>query len=77
MADCATIRVWLAEAELALHRLQIGQQEVEVDFGPSKGIKYSQTNIEDLRRYVADLRRQVAECDGAPHARRGPVRFVF
>lgn len=79
MTDCATKRLWLAEAELALHRLLTGQQAVEIDFGPSKGVKYTQANVDDLRAYVSQLRREVAECDGtaATTPRRGPVRFVF
>ncbi len=77
MTDCATKRIWLAEAQLALHQLQTGTKETKITFGPGKGVEYSQANIEQLRTYVADLQAQVDECDGKTAARRGPIRFVF
>lgn len=77
MTDCATKRLWLAEAELALHQLLTGQREVKLTFGTAKGVEYNQTNIRELRAYVDTLREQVRECDGQQSGRRGPVRFAF
>lgn len=77
MTDCATKRVWLAEAELALHRLQTGSKQQSVTFGPSKSVTYTQANIRDLKMYITDLKDQVAVCDGTPRKRRAPVRFNF
>lgn len=77
MTDCATKRLWLAEAELALHQLSTGQREVKLTYGQSKGVEYNQANMSDLRAYITTLREEVAECDGLAPIRRGPVRFGF
>ena len=45
----------LAAAEEALHALLIGGQEVEVQYENTR-IKYTQANIEELRRYIALLK---------------------
>lgn len=77
MIDCATKKLWLAQAELALHNLLIGSAEESVQFGPSKSVTYTRADINQLKAYIADLKNQVAECEGLQPARRGPVRFVF
>lgn len=77
MTDCATKKLWLAEAELALHKLLTGQAEVTVTFGSGKSVTYTQANIAQLKDYIADLQAQVDACDGKEPARRGPIRFVF
>lgn len=77
MSDCATKKLWLAEAELALHRLLTGTAEQTVQFGSGKSVTYTAANINQLKAYIADLKNQVAECDGQAQSRRGPVRFVF
>lgn len=77
MTDCATKRLWLAEAEYALHQLMTGAKEVEVQFGAGKSVKYTDANRRDLQAYIADLQNQVDECDGKTPCKRGPIRFVF
>lgn len=77
MSDCATKKLWLAEAELALHRLLTGSAEQTVSFGSGKSVTYTAANINQLKAYIADLKNQVAECEGVTQSRRGPVRFVF
>lgn len=78
MTDCcATKKLRLAEAELALHRLLTGSKQEEVTFGPSKSVKYNSANLKELRAYISDLRDQVAQCDGATRTKRAPVRFTF
>lgn len=78
MSDCcATKKLWLAEAELALHRLLTGTAEQTVQFGSGKSVTYTAANINQLKAYIADLKNQVAACDGQVQSRRGPVRFVF
>lgn len=77
MTDCATKRLRLAEAENALHELVTGTKTVKVGFGPGKSAEYTEANADDLRAYIEDLRRQVAECDGQVLQGRGPIRFVF
>ena len=77
MTDCATKRVWLAQAELALHQLMTGTKEVKLSFGPGKAVEYSQATVRDLQAYVNQLRAEVAECDGQAPCPRGPIRVVF
>lgn len=77
MTDCLTKKLWLAEAELALHRLLTGTAEQTVQFGPSKSVTYTQANINQLKVYINDLRNEIAVCEGQEPAKRGPVRFVF
>lgn len=77
MTDCATKRLRLAEAENALHELMTGTKAVKVGFGPGKSAEYTEANIDKLRTYIEDLRRQVAECDGQVLQGRAPIRFVF
>lgn len=73
--DLTTLKLRLAEAEAAFHKLQLGQQRVSVTFGPSKSVSYTAANISELRRYIADLKDQIAACEG--RLRRGIVRFTF
>lgn len=75
--DCAQKKVWLAQAELALHNLLTGAAEEQVQFGPSKSVTYTRADINQLKAYIADLKNQVAECEGQPQSRRGPIRFAF
>lgn len=77
MTDCATKRLWLAEAQLALHRLLTGTSEQTVTFGSGKSVTYTSASIDKLRAYIGDLENQVAECDGLTPCKRGPIRFVF
>lgn len=77
MTDCLTKKLWLAEAELALHRLLTGTAEQTVQFGPSKSVTYTQGNINQLKVYIEDLKNQIADCEGIERPRRGPVRFIF
>lgn len=75
--DCAQKKVWLAEAQLALHRLLTGTAEQTVTFGSGKSVTYTAASIDKLKVYIADLENQVAVCDGNPPAKRGPIRFIF
>jgi hypothetical protein len=77
VTDCATKRLWLAEAEVALHRLLTGTAEQTVTFGSGKSVTYTAASIDKLRAYIEDLRNQVAVCDGQVPCKRGPIRFVF
>lgn len=76
--DCPTLRLRLAEAELALHKLLTGSKAQTVTFGPSKSTTFTPATASDLRRYIGDLKDQLASCcgEGTP-APRAPVRFTF
>lgn len=77
MTDCATKRLWLAEAQLALHKLMTGTSEQTVTFGSGKSVTYTAASIDKLKDYIADLQNQVDACDGKTPCKRGPIRFVF
>ncbi len=77
MTDCLTKKLWLAEAELALHRLRIGGAEQTVQFGPSKSVTYTRASIGDLSAYIEQLKREIAACDGLEYKGRQPIRFDF
>jgi diaminopimelate decarboxylase len=72
-------KVWLAEAELALHRLRTGTAEQTVNFGAGKGVTYTAASADKLEAYIARLQAEIAAADPsvtAP-AKRGPIRFDF
>ena len=48
----------LEEAEDALHLLLTGTTEIEVQYEGTR-VKYSQGNIDELRRYIALLKGEV------------------
>lgn len=78
MTDCATKRIWLAEAENALHKLMTGSKSQTITFGSGKSVTYNTASISKLQIYINDLRQQVAACDGtASTTKRAPVRFFF
>lgn len=76
--DCSALRIQLAEAQNALHKLITGGQAQTVTFGPSKSATFTPANIEQLRRYIGDMKEQLASCCGEGDAApRAPVRFNF
>lgn len=75
--DCAQKKLWLAEAELALHKLLTGAREQTITFGSGKSVTYTAANINQLRDYIARLKDEVDECEGRGRARRSMIRFVF
>lgn len=48
----------LEEAEDALHLLLTGTQEVEIQYDQTR-VKYTQANIDELRRYIALLKGEI------------------
>lgn len=66
----------LAEAEMALHKLVTGTKEQTVSFGSGKSVTYTAASLAELRRYINELKDEIAVAEGTGRAR-GPVRFVF
>ena len=75
--DLLALKIKLAEAETAYHQLSIGSKRASVGFGPSKSVSFTQANISDLRRYINELKSQIAELTGCAKNQRKPVRFRF
>jgi hypothetical protein len=64
MTDAATLQARLAEAEAALHRLSTGSHAEEIRYAAgaaSRSVRYTATNLAELRAYIADLRRQLGQ----------------
>ena len=74
--DLPQKKVYLAQAELALHNLLTGTKEESVQFGSGKSVKYTTANLTELRRYISELKDEIAVCEGTGKPR-GPIRFIF
>lgn len=64
MADLTTLNSRLADAESALHQLQIGTLEVQIEHGDMR-VTYTKQNAGMLRGYIDDLRAQIMALGGA------------
>jgi hypothetical protein len=69
MTTCAEWATKLAEAEAALHALQIGGKVVSVQMG-EKRIEYSKAGVNALAEYVQYLQAKVDACNGVPRLAR-------
>lgn len=75
--DIDDLKTKLAQAETAYHKLLTGAQTASVSFGPSKSVSYTQANIAELRRYINDLKEQIAALSGCTPVARRTVRVRF
>lgn len=76
MTPLEILRLRLAEAEVALHRLATGKAVVSIGDGERK-LTYTAATINQLRAYIDDLKRQIAELESPLPPRRGPFVFSF
>lgn len=54
----ATLQLWLADAQQAMHALNTGRREVEVAYGQGDGqksVKYNMASLPQLRIYIQQL----------------------
>lgn len=65
----------LEEAELAYHKLMLGEKEVSVSIGNFGSTTYNQTTKRDLEGYISSLKSQIAASEGKP--RRRIIKVVF
>lgn len=82
MADLAVLQSRLAEAESALHDLQIGKRVVEVwRDGRRVTFTSAQDSIGNLESYITELTGQIATITGVAstdwRSNRRAARFVF
>ena len=75
--DESTLRLYIAEAEVALHRLMTGTATVEVRDSSGELIRFNNANASRLRQYLADLKAQLADLLAARPNMRGPMRPMF
>ncbi len=60
MTDPAILQARLAEAEAALHELQIGKRTASVSYD-GKSVTYTAAKIADLQSYILNLRIQLGQ----------------
>lgn len=79
VTSLADLRIQLAEAEAAYHRLMSGRQPRVIIDSNGERIEFTAVSADKLRNYIQDLQRRVGAltgCNGGPtHTR--PVRFLF
>lgn len=69
MATLSTLQTWLSEAEIARHKLRTGAAVASWS-SAGRAMSYSQATAGDLDTYIADLKQQIAEAQGARGKRR-------
>lgn len=71
MVDVAVLRQRLCEAEDAYHSLMTGCRVVEVFDQNGEKVRYDKVNLQDLRNYIDELKRQLGQkvC--------GPMGFIY
>lgn len=80
--DIPTLRLRLAEAELARHKLQTGSLEVELIKG-DRTVKFSLLGVngaDKLAAYIEELKRQLVAAGDMPSSelpRRRPLNVLF
>lgn len=75
--DKENIKIRLAEAEEAYHKLMIGAREVSVNVGNFGSVTYNQANRTALEAYISNLKAQLAEAEGLVVARRRIIKVAF
>ena len=56
--------VWLAEAEIVYHKLNLGQNAEFRNYA-GRTLKYTPANKGDLKSYMEDLRAEIAAASGS------------
>ena len=75
--DKETLKIRLAEAEEAYHKLLIGAKEVSVNVGDFGSVTYNQTTRTALECYISSLKSQIAAAEGKATNRRRILRVSF
>jgi hypothetical protein len=69
MADLADLKTQLLEAQLALHKLMIGSQVVEIRV-KGRWISKSPADKTSLKQYIKELHGQIDRIEGVDSRRR-------
>ncbi len=79
MADLVTLQTWLASAEAALNDLVTGNKVVEIRHGQNELMRFTPSQVGQLRAYIADLKGQIGALTGqhVPGARVRGRRAYF
>lgn len=70
-AQITELRTRIAEARTAYHKLVLGDQTVEVQFGSNRLTRWTPAKVSELRAYISQLEGELAALlGGIP---RGPI----
>lgn len=75
--ELQTLKIRLAEAEDAYHKLMIGAHEVSVNVGNFGSVTYNQTSRTALEAYISNLKSQIAAVEGQTIGRRRIMKVSF
>ena len=75
--DKETLKIRLAEAEEAYHKLMIGAKEVSVNVGNFGSVSYNQTSRAELAAYISNLKSQLAIAEGKSFGKRRIMKANF
>ncbi len=65
MATKTQIQIWLDEAEIALHALQVGEAIVQIS-GEGRTTIYNQSAVGELKAYISELKNKLNGYSVAP-----------
>jgi len=63
MSLAATLEAWIAEAEIALHNLNMGKRVVSINHD-NFSAEYAQSDSKVLQTYIASLKAQLNKANG-------------
>lgn len=79
--DKEALKIRMAEAEEAYHKLMIGVKEVSVNVGNFGSVSYNQTSRAELAayisNYISNLKSQLAIVEGKPFGKRRIMKINF
>ncbi|MBP0439910.1 gpW family head-tail joining protein [Tianweitania sediminis] len=75
MADLATLELRLAEAELAKHKLALGEKVVLLSYSAegTNTRQFNQASLPLLNTYISELKAEITRAKGGRG--RGPIYF--
>ena len=75
--DKETLKIRLAEAEEAYHKLLIGEKEISVSVDNFGSTTYNQTSRSALEAYITSLKQQIKATEGKLIGRRKIIKISF
>ncbi len=72
--DVATLNKFLSEAQIAYHRLALGEMVATTSNIDGGSVTYNQVSMPKLKAYIVDLEGQISRTTGG--VRRKPIEFI-
>lgn len=77
MATLTELNIQLSDAQKAYHNIQTTGQVVKVRDQNGEEVEYSRININNLSKYISELKRQIAELQGVANNSYRPIGTYF